>query len=115
MFSVCKVRVWLKLGCDLSPYPTDNSVHVGYPTRQKRGKQPEINVKTLRWAPNATYIPLTLVGGFALGVTQILGLASGVTQIFAFLDTNMLVSPTLNSGIVGLDKRKAQCENFASQ
>ena len=30
--------------------------------------------------------------GFALGETQILGLASGVTQIFAFLDTNMLVS-----------------------
>ena len=31
--------------------------------------------------------------GFVLVVMQILGLPSGVTQIFAFLDTNMLISP----------------------
>ena len=37
-------------------------------------------------------------------------LASGVTQIFAFLDTNMLVSPMPNSG-----NARPQCENFASQ
>ena len=53
------------------------------------------NTKNLRLGPNATYIPLTLgVWVFALGVTQIFGLVSGVTQIFAFLDTNMLVSLT---------------------
>ena len=46
------------------------------------------NVRILRLEPNATYIPLTCVW-VSLWVTQILGLASGV---FAFLDTNMLVS-----------------------
>ena len=50
--------------------------------------------------------------GFALGVTQILGLASGVTQIFAFLDTNMLVSPTRNSGVGDLDQSKAPMRTF---
>ena len=44
--------------------------------------------------------------GFVSGVTQILGLASGVKQIFAFLDTNRLVSPTQNSGIGGLSQRQ---------
>ena len=50
--------------------------------------------------------------GFTLGVTQILGLASGVKLIFAFLDTNMLVSPTQNSGFGGLDQRKAPTRKF---
>ena len=50
--------------------------------------------------------------GFALGVTQILGLTSGVRHIFAFLDTNMLVSPTQNSGVGGLDQRKAPTRRF---
>ena len=40
--------------------------------------------------------------GFALGITQILRLALGVTHILAFLDTNMLVSPTRNCGVGGL-------------
>ena len=44
-----------------------------------------------------------------------LGLASGLTQIFEFLDTNMLVSPTQNSGFRGLDQCKPQREKFASQ
>ena len=47
-----------------------------------------VNAKILRLVPNATYIPLTCVW-VSRWVTQILGLASGV---FAFLDTNMLVS-----------------------
>ena len=34
------------------------------------------------------------------------GFALGVTQIFAFLDTNMLVSPTQNSGVGGLSQRQ---------
>ena len=34
------------------------------------------NAKILRWVPNATYIPMTVVR-----VTQILWLALGVTQI----------------------------------
>ena len=38
------------------------------------------NAKILRWGPNTNYISLT-------------GLALGVKHIFAFLDTNMLVSP----------------------
>ena len=42
--------------------------------------------------------------GLALGVTQILGLASGVSM---FWDTKMLVAPTRNSGVGGLDQRKA--------
>ena len=40
--------------------------------------------------------------GFALGVTQILYFALGVPQILAFLDTNMLVSPTRYCGVGGL-------------
>ena len=49
--------------------------------------------------------------GFALGITQILGLASGVIIFSRFFYTNMLVSPTRNSGVGGLDSRKAP--NFA--
>ena len=54
-------------------------------------KQHEIymaNAKILCLEPNATYFPLTCVW-VSRWVTQILGWASGV---FAFLDTNMLVS-----------------------
>ena len=40
--------------------------------------------------------------GFASGETQILGLALGVTQILWLQDTNMLVSPTQNSGVGGI-------------
>ena len=36
----------------------------------------------------------------------------GVTQILAFLDTNMLVSPTRNSDVGGLDHRKAPMRKF---
>ena len=42
--------------------------------------------------------------GFVSGVTHILGLASGVKQIFGFLETNMLFSPTQNSGVRGLSQ-----------
>ena len=49
--------------------------------------------------------------GFAFGVMHILGLASGVKQIFAFLDTNMSVTQTQNSGIGDLGQR----ENCALQ
>ena len=37
-----------------------------------------------------------------MGVTQILAFALGVTQVLAFLDTNMLVSPTQNSRVGGI-------------
>ena len=41
--------------------------------------------------------------GFALGLTQILSFASGVMQGLRWLqDTNMLVSPTQNSGVGGI-------------
>ena len=40
--------------------------------------------------------------GLALRVTQILAFALGVTRVLAFLDTNMLVSPTQNCSIRGL-------------
>ena len=67
-------------------------------------KQHEIymaNARILRWVPNPTYIPPARVGGLVLGVMQILGFALGVTQILAFLDTNMLVAPTLGCGVGG--------------
>ena len=51
----------------------------------------------------------------ALGVTQILGLASGVAHIFAYLDTNMLVSPTRNCSVGGLSQCRTQRKCFASQ
>ena len=50
----------------LSPYPTENSVRVGYPTGKKRDK-----AKTLRWGPNATYIPLTRVGDWLWGLATV--------------------------------------------
>ena len=78
----------------------------------------------LRWVPNTNEIytknmkytwptPAFCVGtqrnlystdwcrGLALGLTQILGLASGKAN-FHILDTNMLVSPTQNSGVGGI-------------
>ena len=60
------------------------------------------NAKILRSGPNATYIPLAFAFGFCVGVTQILCFALGVMQILAFLDTNMLVSPTRHCGVGGL-------------
>ena len=59
--------------CDISPYSTGNGVHVGYPTQMKSTQKNEMymaNAKNLRLGPNATYIPLTRVGGFALGETS---------------------------------------------
>ena len=58
-------------------------------------------------SPNETQRNLYSAGlrwGFALEVTQILGLTFGVMQILAFLDTNMLVSPTRNCGDGGLSQ-----------
>ena len=51
--------------------------------------------------------------GFCVGgnVNIRLG-ASGLMHIFAFLDTNMLVSPMRNSGVGGLDQRKAPTRKF---
>ena len=43
---------------------------------------------------------------FALGVMQILTFTLGITQILAFLDTNMLVFPTLILAFGGLSLRK---------
>ena len=39
-----------------------------------------------------------------------LGLALGVTQILAFLDTNMLVSPTRNCDVGGLSQHLDQTQ-----
>ena len=47
--------------------------------------------------------------GFASGKTQILGLASGV---FAFLDTNMLVSPRGKCGVGGVSPARTRREWF---
>ena len=55
---------------DLSPYSTGNGVRVGYPTRMKSTEKNETymaNARNLCLGPNATYIPLTRVRGFALG------------------------------------------------
>ena len=40
------------------------------------------------------------------------GFASGETQILAFSDTNMLVSPTQNSGVGGLSQRQGPTQLF---
>ena len=40
------------------------------------------------------------------------GFASGETQISAFSDTNMLVSPTQNSGVGGLSQRQGPTQLF---
>ena len=73
------------------------------------------NTKVLRLVPNTTYIPLTCVGA-SRWVTKILGLASGV---FAFLDTNMLVSFALGDANVLRWGSKptpvANANGFASQ
>ena len=44
--------------------------------------------------------------GFALGKTQILGFASGKKGSRWLQDTNLLVSPTQNSGIGGIAQRQ---------
>ena len=55
----------------LSPYSNGNGVRVGYPTRMKstpkKNEMYMCNVRNSRLGSNATYIPLTGVGGFALG------------------------------------------------
>ena len=56
-------------------------------------------------SPNATYIPLTPVGGLAFGVTQIL----------AFLDTNMLVSQTQIFALGAEPMRSPNASSFVSQ
>ena len=43
---------------------------------------------------------------------QILCFGSGETQILAFSDTNMLVSPTQNSGVGGLSQRQGPTQLF---
>ena len=40
------------------------------------------------------------------------GFALGETQILAFSDTNMLVSPTKNSGVGGLSQRQGTTQLF---
>ena len=70
----------------LSPYSTGNWVSVGHQTQMKSTQKHEMytaNAKVLRLVPNETYIPLTRVGGFALGNVKN---ASPNTR-----DTNMLV------------------------
>ena len=52
------------------------------------------DARTLRLGPNATYIPMTCVGGFALGDTNFR------FGVFAILDTNMLVSFALGDAKV---------------
>ena len=55
---------------ELSPYSTGNGVRVGHPMRMKSThKKMKCTWPTryLRLGPNATYIPLTRVEGFALG------------------------------------------------
>ena len=44
--------------------------------------------------------------GFCVGGNANLYFALGVRQILAFLDTNMLVSPTQNCGVGGLSQRQ---------
>ena len=51
------------------------------------------NLKMLHWRPNASYLPLILVGGLLWGMANFMFLIGGKENI-AFLDTNMLVSPT---------------------
>ena len=80
------------------------------------------NAKTQRQEPDATYIPLAGVGvlrqgkckfyAFCVRETQILCFALGETQILAFSDTNMLVSPTQNSGVGGLSQRQGPTQLF---
>ena len=50
--------------------------------------------------------------GLASGETQILGFALGVKQILAFLNTNMLVSPTQSCGVGGLSQRQDPTQMF---
>ena len=98
--------------CKLSPYSTGNWVCVGDETQMK-STQKTRNVhgqcKKFAFGTQRNLYSTDLRLGFASGVTQILGLASGV---FAFLDTNMLVSPTQNSGIGGLGQRKAPTQRI---
>ena len=64
------------------------------------------NTSPSHWGPNATYIPPARVG-VVIGGNANFSIRIGVMQILAFLDTNMLVSPTRNCGDGGL----SQCED----
>ena len=57
------------------------------------------NTRILRWVPNATYIPLTGVGGWHRGQHKFKG-------VCWLQDTNMLVSPMQNSGVGGIGQRQ---------
>ena len=57
------------------------------------------NTRNLRLGPNATYIPLTGVGGNAK-------FRFGVGGKAVFLDTNMLVYLMQNCGVGGLSQRQ---------
>ena len=68
------------------------------------------NAKILRWGPNATYIPLTGVGGcahftFCVGGNANFTFCVG-SKIPTCWYTNMLVSPTQNSGVGGIAQRQ---------
>ena len=66
--------------------------------------------RILRWGPNI--YSSCLHWGFALRVAQILAYALAVTLILAFLDTNMLVTPTQNLALGVLRNVTAQYACF---
>ena len=84
-------RVDLRLGSTgrlLSPYSTENRIHVGYPPRKKQGKhcKPDPSV------PDENYIPLAHIGSTWPHV--------------GILVTNMLVSGTQMSSVGGITQRE---------
>ena len=90
-----------------------------YSQRYFNNSQPKAHIPLENWLALATNFAFgtqrnlystDLRWGFALGETQILGLASGV---LALLDTNMLVSPTRNSGVGGLSQRQDPTQMFS--
>ena len=102
MFSLYSTGNWLP---NTNEIDTKN-MKCTCPTREiSLGSQRNLYSTDLRW-------------GFALGVTQILGLALGFgvggnanfrfgvggKPVFAFLDTNMFVSPRRNCGVGGLSQ-----------
>ena len=94
--------------CELSYKPIFHwKLSLRYLTNTNEIDTNNMKSSPLHWGPNVTYIPPARFGGLRLGKTQILAFALGVTQIVAFLDTNMLESPTRNCGVGGL----SQCED----
>ena len=110
LYSLMLVSVFiylLTLDYTKAHLPLRKAFTLGTQPEKKRDNQHEIylpNAKTL--GPQRNLYSIDWHWCLAIGLTQILGLASGVTQIFAFLDTNMLVSPMPNSDIGGLDHRR---------